>query len=123
MKKKFLLSIFSLLSFLGYSQALPLEGFEGAFPPTNWAVFDIGVGGNVNWSTNPNSCQGAVAAYMNRQNIAQGVSSAEYLSTPSVLVPVNGELRFFSRSFTAGNQGTTYEVRLAPATSPQNDPA
>lgn len=123
MKKKFLLSIFSLLSFLGFSQGLPLEGFEGTFPPTNWAVFDIGVGGSVNWSTNTNSCQGVFAAYMNRQNIAQGVSTAEYLATPSILVPPNGELRFFSRTFTAGNQGTTYEVRLAQVSSPQNDPA
>ncbi len=87
MKKKFLLSIFSLLSFLGYSQGLPLEGFENTFPPTNWAVFDINVGGTTNWSTNSNSCQGSLAAYMNRQNIAAGVSTAEYLSTPSILVP------------------------------------
>lgn len=123
MKKKFLLSFFSLLSFLGYSQGLPLEGFEGTFPPTNWAVFDINVGGITDWSTNVNSCQGSFAAYMNRQNIGIGVSSAEYLSTRSILVPPNGELRFFSRSFTAGNQGTTYEVRLANGASPQNDPA
>lgn len=96
MKKKFLLSFFSLLSFLGYSQGLPLEGFEGTFPPTNWAVFDTNVGGSVNWATNnTNQCQGAAAAYMNRQNIAQGVTSEEYLATPSFEVPVNGELRFF----------------------------
>lgn len=121
MKKKFLLSFFSLLSFLGYSQ-LALEGFEGTFPPTDWAVFDVGVGGSVNWATNPNSCQDLTAAYMNRQNIAAGVTSEEYLATKSFLVPTNGELRFFSRTFTAGNQGTLYQVKIADATSPQNVP-
>ncbi len=124
MRKITLLLFAFICSFTGYSQGLPLEGFEGTtFPPTDWAVFDIGVGGTVDWSTNPNSCQGTLAAYMNRQNIAQGVSTEEYLSTPSVLVPVNGELRFFSRTFTAGNSGTTYEVKLAPGTSNQNLPA
>ncbi len=122
MKKKLLLSFFSLFSFLGYAQ-LPLEGFEGTFPPTNWAVFDINVGGTTDWATNPNSCQETLAAYMNRQNIAQGVSTEEYLATRLVQVPTNGELRFFSRTFTAGNQGTTYEVKLALGTSAQNVPA
>jgi gliding motility-associated-like protein len=121
--KKITLILFSFFfSSLGYSQ-LALEGFEGTFPPTNWAVFDIGVGGSTDWATNTNSCQGTLAAYMNRQNIGQGVSSAEYLATSSFTVPVNGELRFFSRSFTAGNQGTTYEVRLATGASTQNLPA
>lgn len=123
MKKKFLLSFFSLLSFLGYSQGLPLEGFEGTFPPTNWAVFDTNVGGNTNWATiTTNVCNGATSAYMNRQNIAQGVVTEEYLATSAFEVPVNGELRFFSRTFTAGNQGTLYQVKIAPATSPQNVP-
>ncbi len=122
MKKNLLLSFFSLFSFLGYAQ-LPLEGFEGTFPPTDWAVFDINVGGATDWATNPNSCQGTLAAYMNRQNIAQGVTSEEYLATRLVTVPLNGELRFFSRTFTAGNQGTTYEVKLAPGTAAQNVPA
>jgi gliding motility-associated-like protein len=122
MKKITLLLFTFIFSSLGYSQ-LPLEGFENTFPPANWAVFDIGVGGTTDWSTNSNSCQGTLAAYMNRQNIAQGVSTAEYLSTPLINVPANGELRFFSRTFTAGNQGTTYEVRLATGSSPQNVPA
>jgi gliding motility-associated-like protein len=122
MRKITLLLFTFFFTSLGFSQ-LPLEGFEGTFPPASWAVFDIGVGGTTDWSTNTNSCQGVFAAYMNRQNIGAGVSSAEYLSTPSVPVPANGELRFFSRSFTAGNAGTIYEVRLSPATSPQNDPA
>ena len=124
MRKITLLLFTFIFSFTGNSQGLPLEGFEGGtFPPTNWSVFDIGVGGTVDWSTNPNSCQGTVAAYMNRQNIAQGVTSEEYLSTPSILVPLNGELRFFARTFTAGNTGTIYEVKLAPGTSNQNLPA
>ena len=121
MKKITLLLFTFFFTSLGFSQ-LPLEGFEGAtFPPTNWAVFDIGVG-SVNWSTNVNSCQGTLAAYMNRQNVGAGIPIAEYLATPSVNIPTNGELHFFSRSFTAGNAGTTYEVRLSSASSPQNNP-
>jgi gliding motility-associated-like protein len=122
MRKITLLFFTFFFTSLGYSQ-LPLEGFEGTFPPTNWAVFDTNVGGTTNWATNVNACQGTLAAYMNRQNIAQGVTSEEYLATRSVLVPINGELRFFSRSFTSGNQGTIYEVKIAPATSTQNNPA
>lgn len=122
MRKITLLLLTFFFTSLGYAQ-LPLEGFEGTtFPPTSWAIFDNGVGA-VNWSTNSNSCQGLLAAYMNRQNVGQGNSIAKYLATPSVLVPPNGELRFFSRTFTSGNQGTTYEVRLAPGSSAQNDPA
>ena len=124
MRKITLLLFAFICSFTGYSQGLPLEGFEGTtFPPTDWAVFDIGVGGTVDWSTNPNSCQGTLAAYMNRQNLGQGSYTEEYLSTKLITVPANGQLRFFSRTFTAGNSGTLYEVKLAVGTSPQNVPA
>ena len=59
MRKITLLLFTFIFSFTGNSQGLPLEGFEGGtFPPTNWSVFDIGVGGTVDWSTNPNSCLG-----------------------------------------------------------------
>lgn len=123
MRKITLLLFAFLSSFLGYSQ-LALEGFEGTtFPPTNWAVFDTGVGGTVDWSTNVNSYQGALAAYMNRQNIGAGITSEEYLATPSVFIQPNAEIRFFSRTFTAGNAGTLYQVKIKPVTAgAQNDP-
>ncbi|HLP63230.1 fibronectin type III domain-containing protein [Flavobacterium sp.] len=123
MRKITLLLFAFLSSFLGYSQ-LALEGFEGAtFPPTNWATFDTGVGGTVDWSTNVNSYQGALAAYMNRQNIGAGVTTEEHLATPSVFVQPNSEIRFFSRTFTAGNAGTLYQVKIKPVTAgAQNDP-
>ena len=123
MRKITLLLFAFLSSFLGYSQ-LALQEFEGAtFPPTDWATFDTGVGGNVDWSTNVNSYQGALAAYMNRQNIGAGVTTEEHLATPSVFVQPNSEIRFFSRTFTAGNAGTLYQVKIKPVTAgAQNDP-
>ena len=51
MRKITLLLFTFFFTSLGFSQ-LPLEGFEGTFPPANWAVFDIGVGGTTNSSTN-----------------------------------------------------------------------
>jgi gliding motility-associated-like protein len=123
MRKITLLLFTFFCSFLGYSQ-LALEGFEGAaFPPANWAAFDTGVGGTLNWSTNANSYQGLLAAYMNRQNIAPNVTAEEYLATPSVFIQPNAEIRFFSRTFTAGNAGTLYQVKIKPvSTGAQNDP-
>ena len=38
-------------------------------------------------------------------------------------VPPNGQIRFYTRSFTAGNTGTFYDVKVAPFTSNQTLPA
>ena len=134
MKKITFSLLLVLSSTLSFSQVM-FEGFENttgpdAAPSTNWtlgsgnwAVFDTNVGGTVNWSINPNSHTGAYAAYMNRQNIASGITTEEYLATPMVTVPANGKLEFYSRSFTAGNQGTLYQVKVASASSPQNNPS
>ncbi len=123
MKKGLLLFIFSFLSFMANAQ-LALEGFEGTFPPTGWAVFDNGVTAatNVDWSTNATSYQGSLAAYMNRPgNIGQGNTSEDYLVTMAVNIPANGQLRFFARTFTSGNTGTIYQIKTAPSTATQND--
>jgi gliding motility-associated-like protein len=40
-----------------------------------------------------------------------------------VTIPTNGELHFQTRSFTSGNQGTLYQIRVAPATATQTNPA
>ena len=133
--KKIIFSLSLVLYYaLGFSQLL-FENFENttgpdAAPSTNWtlgsgnwAVFDNNVGGTTNWSINPNSYSGSIAAYMNRQNIGQGITTEEYLATPMVTVPANGKLEFYSRSFTAGNQGTLYQVKVASASNAQNLPA
>ena len=142
MKKITLLLLFLFSSISGYSQ-LSLEGFENttgpdAFPSTNWtlgtgnwAVFDNGVSGtttNVRWGINsaittPVSVyQGVNAAYVDRENINAGNTSEEFLATPPVLIPANGVLNFYTRMNTTGNQGTIYQIRVAPATASQTDP-
>ena len=66
-----------------------------------WAVFDNGVGLTRRWNINTvatNVYQGVNAAYMDRENIGQGNTSEDYLATPLVTVPANGELRFWTRS-------------------------
>jgi len=127
MKRITLLILFSFFSLCGYSQ-LALEGFESGIPST-WAVFDNGVGTVQSWTINstvatpPIVYQGANAAYVNRENIGQGNTSEDYLSTPLVTIPANGELHFYTRSFTNGNQGTIYQIKVAPSSAAQNNPA
>ena len=142
MKKITLLLLFLFSSISGYSQ-LSLEGFENttgpdALPSTNWtlgtgnwAVFDNGVSGtttNARWEINsaittPVSVyQGLNAAYVDRENINAGNTSEEFLATPPVLIPANGVLNFYTRMNTTGNQGTIYQIRVAPATASQTDP-
>ncbi|WP_396139298.1 fibronectin type III domain-containing protein [Flavobacterium sp.] len=136
MKKITLLLLFLLSSISSFSQ-LALEGFENtpgpdALPSTNWtletgnwAVFDNGVGSTQRWKINsamttPASVyQGVNAAYIDRENI----TSEEFLATPPVLIPINGVLNFYTRMNTSGNQGTIYEIRVAPATEFQDDPS
>ncbi len=126
--------LLALYSALGFSQVL-FESFENTTGPDpapstnwtlgsgNWAVFDNNVGGTYRWATNPSSYTGLNAAYMNRENIGFGITQEDYLATPMITVPANGKLQFFSRSFTFGNQGTLYQVKVAMATSPQNTPS
>ncbi|MDN3677713.1 fibronectin type III domain-containing protein [Flavobacterium paronense] len=135
--KKFLFFLTLLLfSFNTYSQFT--EGFENttgpdAFPSTNWtlesgnwAVFDNSIGTqrwgiNATISTPVTVYQGTNAAYISRDNIGQGNTSENYLATPAVQIPTNGELHFFTRMFTSGNQGTIYQIKVAPASASQID--
>ncbi|CCB68562.1 Protein of unknown function precursor; putative adhesin [Flavobacterium branchiophilum FL-15] len=128
MKKITLLLLF-LSSMLGYSQ-MALEGFENttgpdALPATNWtlgtgswAVFDNGVGTAERWninssvSTPPFVYAGTNSAYMTRENIGAGNTSEDYLATPAVTIPSNGQLKFFTRSFTSTNLGTLYQIKV-----------
>ncbi|WP_293895224.1 CUB domain-containing protein [Flavobacterium sp.] len=136
--KKINLSILVLLLFSINAYSQFTEGFESttgpdALPSTNWtlgsgnwAVFDNGIGTqrwdiNSTISTPVTVYQGVNAAYINRENIGQGNTSENYLATPAVLIPTNGELHFFTRMFTSGNQGTIYQIKVAPATASQTD--
>ncbi|RTY95843.1 gliding motility-associated C-terminal domain-containing protein [Flavobacterium sp. GT3R68] len=124
MKKITLLILMLLLSFAGFSQVIS-EGFEGAtFPPTtpgNWAVFQNGFGSNV-WTINTTAPHtGTKAAQINnRQNIGQGNTSKDFLATPLVTIPANGQLRFWTRTSVIDNQGTKFQIRIASGALPSN---
>src|SRR6478672_11519640 len=143
MKKITLLLFAFFLSFSAYSQ-FPTPGVEGfknttgpdlptgpspwtlgtGAPGNQWAVFDNGIGTTGRWQINTAVvCAGKNTAYMNRVNTGgTGLTSEHYLATPRVTVPVNGQLRFVSRTFTPGNTGTFYDVKWAPSTANQMDP-
>ncbi len=136
MKKITLLILTLFISLSGFSQVF-FEGFESdnlpdyttdtwdlQTPGLNsgvWGVFDNGVGTNVSWTSTPLPYEGNKAAYMNRGN-AQGVLVQDFLATPLVTIPSNGQLRFFARTTVIGNQQTFYKIMWAPADAPQNDP-
>ena len=122
---------------------MALEGFEspaptpGPLPITwslgtdTWGIFEnnspSSVGTGQSWGINAFAAalpyQGANCASVSREQIGQGNTSADYLATPAVLIPTNGELHFFTRMFTSGNQGTIYQIRVAPSpTAVQTDP-
>jgi gliding motility-associated-like protein len=134
MKKITLLLLLFFISLSGYSQFTPIvEGFESTTGPETspstdwylgtgtWAVFDndaaSGITTTQRWSINTlptNVYQGTNAAYMNRENIGAGNTSEDFLATPLVHVPANGELHFYARTFASGQQGTIFQVRIAP---------
>ncbi|WP_298139836.1 choice-of-anchor J domain-containing protein, partial [Flavobacterium sp.] len=141
--KKIIFILTLLLSLNGFAQ-FPIPGTEGfesttgpdVLPSTNWslgtgnwAVFDNGVGLTQRWGINngvaspPLVYAGTNAAYINRENIGLGNTSEDYLATPLVTVPANGQLRFFARTFSTGNTGTLYQIKVAPSTATQTNPA
>lgn len=140
MKKQLFYSLLLFFSFFfSYSQFY--EGFENttgpnAYPSTNWtlgsgnwAVFDNGVGSSERWKINntvatpPVVNSGTNCAFVSRLNLGIGVTEEDYLATPLVTVPINGELRFYSRSFLVGDSGTIYDVMIAPSSASQTNPS
>ncbi len=133
MKKLLLL----LLVFFAFSQgkAQFYEGFEGGtyVPETgdwnlasgNWKISDNGIGAGFSWEPNTivatpaYQVDGAVAAYINRENIGMGNTSEDWLVTPAVSVPSDGALSFYTRTTTSGDQGTDYQVLVS--TTSQTD--
>ncbi len=142
MKKITLQLLFLFITLSGYSQ-MALEGFESPAPTTttlpttwalgtgNWSIFERNtpttVGSGQSWGINAFaaalSYQGSNCASVSREQIGQGNTSEDYLATPHVLIPTNGELHFFTRMFTSGNQGTIYQIKVASSpTAVPTDP-
>ena len=115
--KKLLFFFMSLFSFFAFGQLS--EGFENpAFPPPGWVVTDNGIGTVQSWGRNtilPNTWTiGTASAMSNREGSVPGLAQ-DWLITPQVTVPANGQLRFFARSFSPGEQGSVYKVLISTA--------
>jgi gliding motility-associated-like protein len=126
--KKLLLFFMSLFTFFSYGQLS--EGFEGAtFPPTGWVTFDNGIGLTRSWTTTTATGLGWVyaggkAAIINKEDINPNAIAEDWMVTPRVTVPTNGQLRFFARSIANGEQGSIYKVKIATSpTAIQNNAA
>ncbi|RZJ35174.1 MAG: T9SS type B sorting domain-containing protein [Flavobacterium sp.] len=140
MKKIILLLLTFLASYSGFAQlTVQTEGFEGSTLPDlvtdqwvlstgTWGVFDNGVGTGQSWTVNngvatpPLVHSGTNAAYMNRENIGMGNTSQDFLASPAVTIPANGQLRFWTRSTITADQFTHYKVMVSTGTT-QNNPA
>jgi len=142
MKKITFLLLAIFFSTVGYSQFTPIvEGFESTSGPDdapstnwtldtgNWLVFDNGVGTALRWGISTSTApptqvyQGTNSAYMNRQtSFPENQTVEDYLVSPEVNIPQNGQLKFWTRGFLAGNQGTVYQIKITPAnaTDPTN---
>ena len=142
MKKQLLFSFFTLflLGFIGHSQTTFFEGFENTTGPSaapsttwtlgsgNWHVFQNSVGLTERWKINngiatpPLVRTGENAAYINREEIGIGNTSEDYLATPLIPFAPNQILRFYNRTFTNGNQGTIYQIKISTAINSPADP-
>jgi len=117
--KKITFSFFMMiLPFLSFAQIN--EGFEGAtFPPTtpgSWITMDNGTGTGISWAETTDLTRvyaGAKAAIMDRENIGAGNTSIDWLVSPQILAPANGQLRFFTRQTLIGPNGSIYEIRVS----------
>ena len=124
MKKITLLLLF--FSFAGFAQLT--EGFEGGFP-ADWlrlnapAGPNFGIGTAQKWmlNTTPNPVApspyaahtGANAAYINTEQIGINNTEEDWMITSQQLIPANGQLRFFTRQVSNGDQGTIYQIRAS----------
>ena len=113
--KKLSLFFMSFFTFFAFGQLS--EDFEGTtFPPSNWRVTDNGIGTAQSWVRNailPNQWTIGVASAMStREGSIPGLAQ-DWLITPNVTVPANGQVRFFARSVSGGEQGSTYKVMLS----------
>ena len=110
------LNIITLLVLLFAFQNLTLaqlsEGFEGAFPPASWAVYDNGVKQDLSWeqsSDNPNS--GSLHALI-RSTTAAGFAE-DWLVTPQLLPDNSNNTLMFSAADENVNQGGIFSVRVS----------
>ena len=124
--KKLLLFFMSFFTLLGFAQ-FP-EGFENAAialntspPATGWATFNNGIGTN-NWiRSNTQTPRGtSLARISQQQNVTNSINSLHWLVSPQVTIPVNGQVRFYSKQAQLADFNGEYTVRIS--TTSQTDP-
>ncbi|MEY2703490.1 MAG: putative adhesin, partial [Bacteroidota bacterium] len=113
--KKVLSIIFLIVTFFSYGQLT--QNFEsGTFPPTGWTSFDNGVG-TTNWNTTTSAALTyggtGTSAFLNKVTGTTATTAEEYLVTSQVTVPANGQLRFFTRTGLAGDDGSAFSIRIS----------
>lgn len=116
-KEKIFAFLLLLFSISGYSQ-LANENFEGGIP-ASWTRFQNSVGTST-WGISPDGYLGGNAAVVHpaSENIGAGNTAEYYLVTPSVSVPANGEIRFFTKQGSVAENGTVYQLRLSTSNQP-----
>ncbi|TDP58690.1 T9SS-dependent choice-of-anchor J family protein [Flavobacterium dankookense] len=138
MKKQLLLFVLLCLSFVSHAQFF--EGFENTIGPNalpstiwplnsgDWTVFNTPTDNPQRWSIttineSPDYVYGGEnAAFCNRSNFAANEIIENYLVTPVITVPNDPILSFYTRTFQLGNQGTKFQIKVAPATANPTDP-
>lgn len=109
----FFLTLFSLT---GYGQ-LALENFESGIP-SSWVSINNGiVVPPTPWTTSTDGYLSNGAAFIDpsAHNIGSGVTERNFLVAPGFNVPLNGEIRFFTKQSSTVDNGNIYEIRLTTA--------
>jgi len=72
------------------------EGFEGDFPPDGWAAYQTGAPDDPGWQLKTYGAHSGQNYAMHDEDPTTGDAIA-WLVTPRIVVPLNGELRFWQR--------------------------
>lgn len=104
------------------------ENFENAAiannatpPATGWTTFTNGVlpttVANNNWQKSNLQFRGAFSARVRQLTVAGGNASLQWLVSPPVAKPVNGQVRFYTRKGQTDDQGGIYTLRYSTVAS------
>jgi hypothetical protein len=99
--------------------ALLCEGFEGEFPPCQWATYELGDPSDPGWQQDDFGCAGNYSAFHN-DDFAAGVSCDDWLVTPPIAIPpLNGAQLEFTQY---QNWYTYYEYHGIHVSTGSGDP-
>ena len=120
------------MSWCGYAQLAPqcfedpgfaLQPAASDADPNDWLKLQGDNGLFTEWVIQPHAdvitpsyegLPGTHAAYMDKENVATGLTAVDYLITPEFNLPPGAQLKFQSRLTTAGDNLTTYKVMILP---------